>query len=104
LRVAGEISKAEMRKKIESLGRVDVVCSHIPPAVPELCFDTRALKSETGSEDLLSYIEDVQPRRAYFGHVHQPLISSLHVGKTLCVNVGYFRGTGRAFRHVPEPG
>ena len=99
MRVAGEISEEEMASKIDGLGEVDVLCSHIPPAVPDLCFDTIAGKHERGSEDLLRYIEDVQPRRAYFGHVHQPLVSSLHVGRTLCINVGYFRSTQRAWRH-----
>ncbi|HJR45931.1 MAG TPA: metallophosphoesterase [Actinomycetota bacterium] len=99
LHVAGEITEEEMAAKIEGLGEVDVLCSHIPPAVPELCFDTIAGKHERGSEDLLRYIEDVQPKRAYFGHVHQPLVSSMHVGRTLCINVGYFRSTQRAWRH-----
>jgi len=99
MHVAGEISPEEMRAKVERLGDVDVLCSHVPPAVPELCFDTRAGKSERGSVDLLRYIEDVQPRRAYFGHVHQPLYSTLHIGRTLCVNVGYFRATSKAFPH-----
>lgn len=100
MHVAGEISEEEMAAKVDSLGEVEVLCSHIPPAVPELCFDTVAGKHERGSEDLLRYIEDVQPRRAYFGHVHQPLVSSMHVGRTLCVNVGYFRSTKRAWRHT----
>ncbi|MDQ4095980.1 MAG: metallophosphoesterase [Actinomycetota bacterium] len=99
LHVAGEISEDDMRAKVEALGEVDVVCSHIPPAVPELCYDTLAGKSERGSVDLLRYIEDVQPRRAYFGHVHQPLLSSLHIGRTQCINVGYFRATQRAWPH-----
>ena len=99
MHVAGEVSEEEMAAKIDALGEVDVLCSHIPPAVPELCFDTVAGKHERGSEDLLRYIEDVQPRRAYFGHVHQPLVSSLHIGRTLCINVGYFRSTQRAWRH-----
>jgi Icc-related predicted phosphoesterase len=104
LHVAGEISEEEMRAKIDALGDADVVCSHIPPAIEELCYDTLADKRERGSEDLLRYIEDVQPRRAYFGHVHQPLMSSLRIGRTLCVNVGYFRATGRAFpHHGPQP-
>ena len=102
LNVAGEITEEELRAKVEGLGEVDVLCSHIPPAVPELCYDTLAGKSERGSEDLLRYIEDVQPRRAYFGHVHQPLTSVLRVGRTLCVNVGYFRATRRAFPHIKE--
>jgi Icc-related predicted phosphoesterase len=102
LNVAGEITEGEMRAKIENLGECDVLCSHIPPAVPELCFDTVAKKSERGSEDLLKYIEDVQPKRAYFGHLHQPLISAMRIGKTLCVNVGYFRSTRRPWEHVSE--
>jgi Icc-related predicted phosphoesterase len=99
LGAAGEVSTEAMRAKVEGLGEVDVLCSHIPPAVPELCFDTRAGKSEPGSTDLLEFIRVHQPRRAYFGHVHQPLISTMHIGRTLCVNVGYFRATGKAFPH-----
>ena len=99
LHVAGEISEDEMRAKVEGLGDADVVCSHIPPAVPELCYDTLAKNLERGSVDLLRYIEDVQPRRAYFGHVHQPLVSAMQIGRTHCVNVGYFRATARAFPH-----
>ena len=102
LHVPGEITEEELRAKVESLEEVDVLCSHIPPAVPELCFDTLAKHREQGSSDLLRYIEDVQPRRHYFGHVHQPLVSSMRIGRTLCVNVGYFRGTQRAFPHHRE--
>ena len=105
LHVAGEITPEEMHARVASLGEVDVLCSHIPPAVPELCFDTVSGKREQGSEDLLAYIRDVQPRRAYFGHVHQPLVSVTTIGRTVCVNVGYFRATGRAFLHRgPEEG
>lgn len=104
LEVAGEVPEEVIKATVEGLGEADVLCSHIPPAVPELCYDTRAEKSERGSRDLLRYIEDVQPRRAYFGHVHQPLLSSLVIGRTECINVGYFRGTGRAFPHVPPGG
>ncbi len=100
LQVAGEISEEALTAKVEGLGQVDVLCSHIPPAVPELCYDTRAQKSERGSEDLLCYIEEAQPQRAYFGHVHQPLLSSVVIGRTQCINVGYFRATGRAFPHL----
>ena len=99
LQVAGEISREEMTRKVRSLGEADVLCSHIPPAIPELCYDTRARRSEEGSSDILGYIEDVQPRVAYFGHVHQPLVSSMYVGQTWCVNVGYFRATHHVFHH-----
>ncbi|MGH2821036.1 MAG: metallophosphoesterase family protein [Actinomycetota bacterium] len=102
LHVAGEITEEEMRAKVDALGDVEILCSHIPPAIPELCYDARAQKSERGSEDLLEYIRDVQPRRAYFGHVHQPLVSAMHVGRTFCINVGYFRATNRAFPHCRD--
>jgi Icc-related predicted phosphoesterase len=102
LGVAGEIPEEEMRRKIEALGEVDILCSHIPPDIPELCFDTVAGKAEIGSKDLLRYIEEVQPRHHYFGHVHQPLVSSLWIGRTRCINVGHFRATRRAFLHREE--
>lgn len=103
LNVAGEITEEEMRRKIEGLGPCDVLCSHIPPAIPELTYDTLARRHEQGSEDLLKYIEEVQPRVHYFGHVHQPLVSALTVGRTRCINVGYFRSTKRAFPHQWTP-
>ena len=99
LKVPGEISEEEMSRRLSLLGEVDVLCTHIPPAVDELCYDTLAGHQERGSQDILRYIEDVQPRRAYFGHVHQPLVSVMHIGRTMCVNVGYFRATRRAFPH-----
>lgn len=101
---AGEVTEEEIGHAAGSLGEVDVLCSHIPPAVPELCFDTLAGRSEAGSRNLLAYIREVQPTRAYFGHVHQPLVSAMHVGRTLCINVGYFRATGRAWIHHPGGG
>jgi Icc-related predicted phosphoesterase len=101
LNVPGEISEEEMARRLDQIGEVDVLCTHIPPAIREMCFDTLAGHSERGSKDILRYIEDVQPRRAYFGHVHQPLVSVMHVGRTTCVNVGYFRATQRAFPHRP---
>jgi Icc-related predicted phosphoesterase len=103
LHVAGEISEEEMRAKVEGLGDCNVLCSHIPPDVPELCFDTVSGKSERGSPDLLKYIRDVEPRVAYFGHVHQPLVSVMSLGQTRCINVGYFRGTRRAWPHGMAP-
>jgi len=100
LNVGGEVTPEDLRAKLEGLGEVDVLCTHIPPSVPELCYDTLARHAEVGSEDILRYIRDVQPRLHYFGHVHQPLLSTISVGRTLCVNVGYFRATKRAWPHA----
>ena len=79
----------------DALGPVDVLCSHIPPAVPELCYDTTARRFERGSQALLEAIRATGPRYALFGHVHQPLVPRMRIGRTECVNVGHFRGTGR---------
>jgi Icc-related predicted phosphoesterase len=75
------------------VGPVDVLCTHIPPAVPELLYDTVARRMETGSQALLEVIRQTQPRYAFFGHVHNPLAQRVRVGRTECVNVGHFRAT-----------
>ncbi|MGH3939269.1 MAG: metallophosphoesterase family protein [Pseudonocardiaceae bacterium] len=82
---------------VAALGRVDVLCSHIPPAVPELVYDVAARRPEIGSEQLLAAIRRDRPRAALFGHVHQPLARRVRVGRTECVNVGYFRRTGTPY-------
>jgi Icc-related predicted phosphoesterase len=79
---------------VAALGRVDVLCSHIPPAVPELVYDVQARRPEIGSEELLAVIRRDRPRIALFGHVHQPLARRARVGRTECVNVGHFQRTG----------
>ena len=80
--------------KLDAVGEVDVLCTHIPPAVPELLYDTVARRLERGSEALLDTIRRTQPRLALFGHVHQPLTRRTRVGRTECVNVGHFAATG----------
>ncbi|WP_205752122.1 metallophosphoesterase family protein [Cryptosporangium phraense] len=90
-------SPEEYAAKVESLGPVDVLCSHVPPAVPELRWDTVTRRPEVASEALLDYVREYQPRYALFGHVHQPLQRRLRIGKTECVNVGHFRATGKPF-------
>ena len=83
--------------QVAAVGEVDVLWAHIPPAVPELLFDTVAQRMERGSDELLAAIQRTQPRYALFGHVHQPLASRIRIGDTECVNVGHFRATGRPF-------
>lgn len=101
LGVAGEVSEEEYDAKLWGLGPVDVVCSHVPPDVPELTYDTVARRRERGSVALLDYIHRHHPLRVYFGHIHQPLLSSTHVGRTHLLNVGYFRRTQRAIAFGP---
>jgi Icc-related predicted phosphoesterase len=96
LHIRGEIPEEEFNAKLANLGPVDVICSHVPPDLPELTYDVLAGRHERGSSGLLEYIREVQPRRALFGHIHQPLCSSTHVGRTHLLNVGYFRHSRRA--------
>ncbi|NUW31373.1 metallophosphoesterase family protein [Nonomuraea sp. SMC257] len=92
-----EISDEEYAAKVEAVGEVDVLCCHIPPAVPELLYDVVARRFERGSEATLELIRRTQPRYALFGHVHQPLHRRVRIGRTECVNVGHFRGRGVPF-------
>ena len=95
MRTPYEIDEETYAAKVAALGEVDVLCSHIPPLVPELCYDTVARRFERGSEALLEAIREVRPRYALFGHVHQPLVRRTRIGPTECVNVGHFNATGR---------
>ena len=92
-RTPNEIPPPEFAAKLDAVGAVDVICTHIPPAVPELLYDTVARRMETGSTALLEMIRRTQPRYAFFGHVHNPLARRVRVGRTECVNVGHFRAT-----------
>jgi Icc-related predicted phosphoesterase len=89
-----EIGDEEYAAKVEAVGEVDVLCCHIPPALPELLYDVVARRFERGSEATLEAIRRTQPRYALFGHVHNPLHRRTRVGRTECVNVGHFRGRG----------
>jgi Icc-related predicted phosphoesterase len=95
MRTPYEISDEEYAAKIEAVGEVDVLCTHIPPQVPELVYDTVARRFERGSRALLDAIRRTRPRYALFGHVHQPLARRMRIGATECVNVGHFASTGR---------
>lgn len=96
LKIQGEVPEEEYNAKLEGLGEVDVICSHVPPDIPELTYDVLANRHERGSTRLAEYIREVQPKRAFFGHIHQPLCSSTHIGRTHLLNAGYFRHTRRA--------
>jgi len=98
--IPGEVSHEEYAAKVASLGAVDVLCSHVPPALDDLTYDVVAELAEPGSVALLEHIETHQPSYAYFGHVHQPRRDRVTVGRTQLVNVGaHFRATGEALDH-----
>jgi Icc-related predicted phosphoesterase len=87
----------EFEAAVQGLGPVDVLCSHVPPAVPDLAFDTVSKRPESSSPALLDVVRRDRPLAALFGHVHQPLAPRVRVGRTECVNVGHFRRTGAPY-------
>lgn len=92
-----ELSDADYAAKVSALGPVDVLCTHIPPALPEVTYDVVARRFERGSAALLEYLVEYQPRLHLHGHVHQPLAPRTRVGRTEVVNVGHFRGRRTPF-------
>lgn len=99
LGVAGEVSEDEMAEKLERIGPVDILCSHLPPSIGALHTDVITGRVEGSSAAILRYLEEHQPAFHFFGDIHQPQASRWRVGRTRCVNVGYFRATRRAVRH-----
>ena len=92
-----EISDEDYAAKVAAVGKVDVLCAHIPPDLPQLLYDVEARRLERGSAALLEAIRDTQPELVLFGHVHNPLTRRARVGRTECVNVGHFRGRGTPY-------
>jgi Icc-related predicted phosphoesterase len=85
--VPGEVADAEFDAKLDRVGAVDVICTHMPP----------------GSVGLIAYVQRHQPKYALFGHVHQPLVARGNIGMTELVNVGHFQATGQGFTiDVPD--
>lgn len=98
--IPGEVQLADYADKVRSLGPVDVLCAHVPPAVDDLTYDVVADLAEPGSDALLTYIEEHAPSHVYFGHVHNPRLAETTIGRTRLVNVGrHYRQTGTAWEH-----
>lgn len=98
--IPGEVPLVEYDRKVAALPPVDVLCAHVPPAIEDLTYDVVAQFNEPGSESLLRYVKEHEPRHVYFGHVHQPRVARTRVGSSILVNVGqHFRTTGDAVVH-----
>lgn len=93
----GEVTDDEMITALQDIGDVDVLCTHVPPAVPALFHDVITGRPARNSQPILDYLSDVQPRWAFYGDIHQPRATRWRVGDTRCQNVGYFRATKRPF-------
>jgi Icc-related predicted phosphoesterase len=90
MRTPYELEPEDYAAKLDQLGPVDVLFTHIPPALPVLTYDVVARRFELGCGAINAYIERVQPRFHLFGHVHQPLHGRARIGRTECINVGHF--------------
>ena len=97
MRTPNEVDDETYAAKVAAVGAVDVLACHIPPDVPELLYDVEARRFERGSAAVLEAVRATQPALVVFGHVHQPLRRRMRIGRTECVNVGHFRGTGTPF-------
>jgi Icc-related predicted phosphoesterase len=103
LGVSGEVEEDEYDAKLGRIGRVDVICTHMPPWLPWYTYDVLGKRFEPGSVGLIAYVQEHQPAYALFGHVHQPLVNRGNIGLTEMVNVGHFQATGRGFSiDVPD--
>ena len=94
----GEVSEQEMKAKLDQLGSVDILATHVPPAIPALACDVIGGR-EKGSIAILEYVEREMPSFHYFGDIHQPRATAWRTGPTICINAGYFRATERPIRH-----
>lgn len=81
----------DYRAAVDALGPVDILCSHVPPAVPLLRYDVVPGRLEMCGPGLVEAIDAFSPMLAVYGHVHQPIARRLRRGGTECVNVGHFQ-------------
>jgi len=98
LQADGEVSDEEMAALLFDLGPVDVLCTHVAPAIDPLRRDVVTGRFERGSEPVRHYLMAHEPRYHLFGDVHQPQATTWRLGGTRCMNAGYFRATGRFLR------
>lgn len=97
----GEVTEDAMREKLAAIGEVDILCSHLPPAIEPLYRDVITGRLERSSGPILDYLREYQPMWHFYGDVHQPQASTWRIGQTRCQNVGYFRATKRPIRLDP---
>jgi Icc-related predicted phosphoesterase len=80
-----ELPEAELNKRLDALGTVDVLVSHTPPfGTPA---DTLKGGSHAGSRAVREYVLSRRPRLLLCGHIHEA-ISKFVLGDTLVINPG----------------
>lgn len=99
LGVPGEVTDDAMAARLAAIGPVEMLCTHVAPAVRPLSSDVVGGRPKQ-SRPVLEYLLEHRPRWHYFGDIHQPQATTWRVGDTVCRNVGYFRATHRPVRHA----
>jgi Icc-related predicted phosphoesterase len=102
-RMPAEMDDAEYGEHLEKLGKVDVLCTHIPPSLEHITMDVVAGRPVEGSRSLLRYLDKHRPAYHYHGHVHNPARRFWKVGDTMVVNVGYYKKEEKVYRHGEFP-
>jgi len=96
--VPGEITEEEMEAKLAALVGVEMLCTHVAPAVRPLSTDVIGGRLKQ-SAAVLRFIREHKPRWHYFGDIHQPQATTWRIGPTTSCNAGYFRATERPIEH-----
>jgi len=98
MNLPGETSDEEYRKRLFSIGCVDVLCTHFPAQLNGLSWDVVAKRDEGGGQMITDYIEEYQPKLHLFGHIHNPKMAESTIGQTKLKNVGGFRYHGKVYQ------
>jgi hypothetical protein len=88
----------EYRAVVQSLGEVDVLCTHVPPDIPLVRYDVVPARLEMAGPGLLEYIDRHRPAVALFGPGHLPRAPRARRGVTECINVGHFQRAEQPFQ------
>jgi len=97
LGLPGDMDESTYSANVATLGRVEILCSHVPPSGMDLEYDAVAARDEASSEALADYIKTYQPQFAFHGHVHNPATETAMSGTTRIKNLGYFKRHQRVF-------
>ncbi len=91
INLPGEHTDEAYAEKLWSIGKVDILCTHFPPAIDDLTWDTVAKRNEGGGTMVNDYIQQTKPKLHLYGHIHNPKLAQSTLGETTLLNVGGFR-------------
>ncbi len=81
-----EWEEEEARRLLRSMGPVDVLLAHAPPAGTPLAVTRSGV--DAGSQAIREYVEQFQPRLVLCGHIHEHAGKEAWIGRTRILNPG----------------